>query len=63
MMQKEPVDIGAIIAEETERRLDLMESPDYVMPEKAGKEDAIMIVAAIVICGLLILGCMTGVIV
>lgn len=56
-------DIGKLIEEETSQRLAEMESPDYVFPEKAGKKDYIAIVAAIVVCGLLIAGCMTGVIV
>lgn len=62
-MEKEKVDIGKLIYDETEKRLAMMEKPDYVFPDKAGKKDAIAIVAAILICGALILGCMTGVIV
>ncbi len=57
------VDIGTVITQETEKRLEIMKSPDYKFPEKAGKKDAIAIILAIAVCGLLILGCMTGVIV
>lgn len=63
MMEKEKIDIGTLIYDETEKRLATMEKADYVFPEKAGKKDAVAIVAAILICGALIVGCMTGVIV
>ena len=59
----EKVDIGKLIDEETEKRLDLMQSPEYVFPKQAGKSDAIAIVVSIIICAALIFGCMTGVIV
>ena len=59
----EKVDIGKLIDEETEKRLDLMQNPDYVFPKKAGKGDVIAIVVSIMICAALIIGCMTGVIV
>lgn len=62
-MKREAVDIGKLIDEETRRRLEIMESPDYEWPAKAGKADWIAIAAVFTICGLLILGCMTGVIV
>lgn len=61
-MPKEKVNIGAIIDEETERRLAEMESADYEWPAKAGKIDVIAIVVSIIVCSLLIVGCMTGVI-
>ena len=53
-------DIGRLIEEETEQRLRRMESPDYVFPPRATKRDAVAIVLIIAVCGLLILGCMTG---
>lgn len=62
-MANNPMDIGAIIAEETAKRLETMKKPDYEFPEKIGKKDAIAIIITIVVCGLLILGCMMGVIV
>lgn len=62
-MKEQTVDIGRLIDEETERRIQIMESPDYVWPTKAGKGDWIGIAAAICVCVALIAGCMTGVIV
>ena len=61
-MEKEKVNIGALIDEETERRLAIMEDPNYEWPQKAGKGDVIAIVVTIAVCALLIIGCMTGVI-
>ena len=57
------VDIGKLIDEETEKRLALMQSPDYEFPQKAGIADWIGICAGIVISIILIVLCMTGVIV
>ena len=57
------VDIGKLIDEETEKRLALMQSPDYEFPKKAGTADWIAICAGIVISIILIVLCMTGVIV
>lgn len=57
------VDIGKLIDEETEKRLALMQSPDYEFPPKAGIADWIGICAGIVISIILIVLCMTGVIV
>jgi len=54
--------IGKLIAEETERRLSIMEKSDYLWPKSADKKDAVAIVCVIVICSVLILLCMTGVI-
>lgn len=56
-------DIGKLIDEETKRRLDIMQQEDYVFPEKAGRKDVIAILTLIVICMVLIAGCMMGVIV
>ncbi len=61
-MEKEKVDIGSLIDQETERRLQIMEESSYEWPQKAGKGDVIAIVAAVAVCLLLIIGCMTGVI-
>lgn len=61
-MAKDNVDIGKLIDEETERRLQIMEDPNYAWPEKAGKWDVIAIITALVISGALILACMLGVI-
>lgn len=61
-MSDERVDIGKVIEEETEKRLLEMESPEYEFPKKATKADAIGIVAAILVCLVLIILCMTGVI-
>lgn len=54
--------IDELIYEETDQRLKEMASPEYVFPEKADRKDAIGIVAAIAVCLLLIILCMTGVI-
>lgn len=56
-------DIGKLIDEETKRRLDIMQQENYVFPEKAGRKDVIAILTLIVICTVLIAGCMMGVIV
>ena len=62
-MAKETVDIGKLIDEETKRRLEIMESSDYEWPKKAGRWNWIAIIAAIVVCIVLIVLCMTEVIV
>ena len=54
--------IDELIYEETDQRLKEMASPEYVFPEKADRKDAFGIVAAIAVCLLLIILCMTGVI-
>ena len=61
-MTKEKTDIGKLIDEETERRLAVMEQPDYVWPKKAGIGDAVAIAAVLLVCVVLIVLCMTGVI-
>ena len=55
-------DIGKLIDEETDRRLAIMEKPDYEFPPKATSWDWVAIVALIVVSSVLILACMTGVI-
>ena len=54
--------IEELIKEETEDRLKEMSSPAYVFPPKADRKDYCAILAAIVLCGILVLLCMTGVI-
>lgn len=54
--------IEELIKEETENRLGEMSSPAYVFPPKADRKDYCAILAAIVLCGVLVLLCMTGVI-
>lgn len=61
-MEKEKVDVGALIDEETKRRLAVMEDENYQWPARAGIADGIAILVLLVICGLLIACCMTGVI-
>ncbi len=58
----EQVDIGEIIDRETAARLAQMQSPDYVWPERISRGDVIAIVAAILVCAVLIALCMWGVI-
>lgn len=55
-------DIGKLIDEETDRRLAVMEKPDYEFPPRATVWDWVAIVALIVVSSVLILACMTGVI-
>lgn len=62
-MSKEKVNIGKIIDEETERRLQIMQESDYEWPAKAGKGDIAVIISSIVVCIVLILLCIMGVIV
>ena len=54
--------IEELIYEETDERLKEMASPDYEFPQKADKKDAVAIIAAIAVCLVLIVLCMTGVI-
>ena len=54
--------IEELIYEETDERLKEMASPDYQFPQKADKKDAVAIIAAIAVCLVLIVLCMTGVI-
>lgn len=54
--------IEEIIKEETENRLGEMSSPSYIFPPKADRKDYCAILAAIILCGILVLLCMTGVI-
>ncbi len=55
--------IEKMIYDETERRLKIMEDPNYEFPKRAGKADAAAIVAVVAVSILLIILCMTGVIV
>lgn len=54
--------IEELITEETTHRLKEMSSDSYDFPKKATPVDYICILAAILICLLLIILCMTGVI-
>lgn len=56
-------DIGKIIEEETEKRIEEMSKENYKWPEKANKYDYYLIIVIIIICLLLIALCMSGVIV
>ena len=56
------IDIGKLIDEETEKRLAIMQAPDYEFPKKAGTADWVIICISIVISIVLIVLCMTGVI-
>lgn len=58
----EKVDIGKLIDEETEIRLQEMQSPDYEWPKKAGKWNWWMMGAIIVVSLVATILCMTGVI-
>lgn len=51
-----------LIYDETEKRLNEMEQPDYEFPKRMSKADYAVIVGAIVVCTLLIALCMVGVI-
>ena len=61
-MSKEKVDIGKLIDEETEKRLEIMQRPDYEWPQPAGKWNWYVIGISIAVCLALIILCMTGVI-
>ena len=54
--------IEELIYEETEKRLEEMQAPDYVFPKKANLADWLGILAAVGVSLLLIILCMTGVI-
>lgn len=54
--------IEKMIYDETERRLAIMEKPDYEFPSKSGKLDVIGIVISIVASLILLILCMMGVI-
>ena len=54
--------IEQIIYDETKKRLETMESPEYPFPPKISKADVISIIVSIALCGVLILACMIGVI-
>lgn len=54
--------IEELIYEETEKRLSIMEKPDYEFPKRITKADVTVIIGGIVICAVLILLCMVGVI-
>lgn len=55
-------DINELIVCETEKRLEIMQSRDYVFPEKITNYDWIVLILLIVVCVLLIGLCMVGVI-
>ena len=55
-------DIGKIIDEETKKRLEIMQDDNYQWPERVDSKDYMLIIVLIVICILLIVGCMLGVI-
>lgn len=59
-MEKQSIE--ELINSETESRLREMEQPGYEFPEKIGKTDVVGIVSGVLISGLLIILCMTGVI-
>ena len=61
-MSEEKTDIGRLIYEETEKRLEIMQSPDYEWPQKAGSWNLFVICGLTAVCLLLIVLCMTGVI-
>lgn len=54
--------IEQMIYDETEKRLGIMESKDYVFPPKIGKVDVVAIIASCAVSLVLIILCMTGVI-
>ena len=56
------VSIEQMIYDETEKRLAVMQSPDYVFPKKITKADIIGIVSSVAVSIVLIVLCMIGVI-
>lgn len=54
-------DINELIVCETEKRLNIMQSSDYVFPDKITQYDWVVLISLIVICVLLIGLCMVGV--
>lgn len=55
-------DINELIVYETKKRLEIMQSRDYVFPDKITHCDWIVLISLIVICVLLIGLCIIGVI-
>lgn len=55
--------IEELLYEETEKRLDIMESKEYKFPEKITKLDGYIIMGIIVLSLVLIILCMSGVII
>lgn len=55
--------IEKMIYEETEKRLHIMEQPEYVFPKQVSKADIAGIVAMVGVSLVLIVLCMTGVII
>ena len=51
-----------LINEETAKRLEIMEQPDYEFPKRMGKGDFVIIAVAVAVSLVLIALCMTGVI-
>lgn len=51
-----------LIYEETAKRLEIMEQPDYESPKRMGKGDFVIIAVAVAVSLVLIALCMTGVI-
>ena len=54
--------IEKMIYDETEKRLAEMESPEYVFPERAGKDLYIAVAVCVIISIVLLVLCITGVI-
>ena len=52
--------IQEMIYNETEKRLKIMEDPNYEFPKRIGKADVAGIVISISVCLILIILCMTG---
>lgn len=55
--------IEELLYEETEKRLDIMESKEYKFPEKITKLDGYIIMGIIILSLVLIILCMSGVII
>lgn len=55
--------IEELLYEETEKRLDIMESKEYKFPEKVTKLDGYIIMGIIILSLVLIILCMSGVII
>ena len=60
MEEKESIE--ELIYQETDRRLQEMQSDTYEFPKKMTKTDYILITAAVLVCVGLIVACMLGVI-
>lgn len=52
--------IEQLIYEETEKRLEIMQSDSYEFPEQMKRTDYIIIAAAVILCLILIIACMLG---